>query len=125
MVTAAEGASGTGALVGIPTTTVQGWPSGGDVMRRPFDRVHGPNALLSATGVEFAVVVAVVMLKIMNIVEMFVSVLVAVAVFAASAIALLNGSLRARRLRPSLVTVDVAVGVAVLLAAPTFAPRAT
>src|SRR6266568_4749492 len=101
-----------------------------------FEWGGGPRALLSKQGVEFAVVVAVVMLKIMNIVEMIVTVLFddgvsrrawleysAAGLFAASGVVLLTTSVRGRRLRPSAVALDVAVGVAVLLAAPAFAPH--
>jgi signal transduction histidine kinase len=101
-----------------------------------FEWGNGPRALLSAQGVEFAIVVALVALKVMNLVEMIVSALFddgvsrrawleysSAGLFAASGVVLLAASVRGRRLRPSAVAIDVAVSVAVLLIAPAFAPR--
>ena len=104
-------------------------------MRCSFARARASRALLSAQGVEMSIVVALVLLKIMNIAQMFVTVLldsgtsrrawlefVAAGCFATSGIYLMVASVRDRRLRRSAVVVDVAVGTSVLLAAPLFAP---
>ena len=104
-------------------------------MRFPFEWGKGPQRLLSAQGVERAIVGAVVMLKIMNLVQMVVSVLLDSGVsrrawlewllagcFAASGILVMASSAGDRRLRRSAVVLDVAVAAAVILAAPWFAP---
>jgi hypothetical protein len=104
-------------------------------MGRLFSWGNGPGTFLSTQGVEFALVVAVVLLKVMNLVEMTVAVVIdsgasrrewleysAAGVFAAAGALVLTVSLRSRRVQPWAVAVDVVAGVAVLLAAPAFAP---
>ena len=104
-------------------------------MGRRLSGSHGPGTLLSAQGVEFALVVVLVLLKVMNVVEMTVAVVFdsgvsrrdwlecsAAGVCAAAGVLVLAVSLRSRRVRSWAVAVDVAAGVTVLLAAPTFAP---
>ena len=149
MVTAAWDGDATSGLVGTPTNPaivrvgLVGWPvrgarvaeGVGAVVRRPFEWGKGPQGLLSAQGVERAIVGAVVMLKIMNLVQMVVTVLLDSGVsrrawlewllagcFAASGVLVMASSAGDRRLRRSAVMLDVAVGAAVILAAPWFAP---
>ena len=84
-----------------------------------------------AQGVEFALVVVLVLLKVMNVVEMTVAVCFdsgvsrrgwlecsAAGVFAAAGVLVLTVSLRNRRVQSWAVAVDVVAGVTVLLAAP-------
>ena len=104
-------------------------------MGRRFSWGNGPGTFLSAQGVEFALVVVLVLLKVMNVVEMTVAVVFdsgvsrrdwlecsAAGVFAAAGVLVLTVSLRSRRVRSWAVAVDVVAGVTVLLAAPAFAP---
>ena len=104
-------------------------------MGRRLSGSSGPGTFLSAQGVEFALVVVLVLLKVMNVVEMTVSVVFdsgvsrrdwlecsAAGVFAAAGVLVLTVSLRSRRVRSWAVAVDVVAGVTVLLAAPAFAP---
>ena len=149
MVTAAWDGDATSGLVGTPTNPaivrvgLVAWPVRGArvaegvaaVVRRPFEWGKGPQGLLSAQGVERAIVGAVVMLKIMNLVQMVVTVLLDSGVsrrawlewllagcFAASGILVMASSAGDRRLRRSAVVLDAAVAAAVILAAPWFAP---
>jgi signal transduction histidine kinase len=105
-------------------------------MRRRFSWGDGRGTFLSAEGVEFALVVALVLLKVMNVVQMIVSVLfdgggsrrewleyAAAGLFAAAGVLVLTVALRSRRVRSWAVAVDVVAGVTVLLAAPAFAPN--
>src|SRR5437879_11254971 len=104
-------------------------------MGRQLSGSNGPGTFLSAQGVEFALVVVLVLLKVMNVVEMTVSVgfdsgvsrrdwleYSAAGVLAAAGVLVLTVSLRNRRVRSWAVAVDVLAGVTVLLAAPAFAP---
>ena len=104
-------------------------------MGRRLSGSNGPGTFLSAQGVEFALVVVLVLLKVMNVVEMTVAVVFdsgvsrrdwlecsAAGVFAAAGVLVLTVSLRSRRVRSWAVAVDVVAGVTVLLAAPAFAP---